>query len=742
MKKLIAISGFIAIGLVLISFQNCYSPFGAPKNDQVEDLSMRDTDGDSVADKDDNCPSIANTDQSDVDNDKMGDACDKEDGRDNDGDGVINAKDNCIQIANPDQADWNHSGLGDACKDTDQDSILDNADNCKSVANVDQKDTDHDGIGDACDSDKDGDGIADAIDNCKLVANADQKDTDHDGVGDACDSLTDRDSDGIADSIDNCPDIANKDQLDTDQDGIGDVCDGDADGDGILNAVDNCPLVANASQTNLDGDAFGDVCDSDRDGDLIANAVDNCPDNHNPDQADSNKDGRGDLCQAEQMTTSALADPTFTDYNGKLYFTRRKAQVNSFIPTDTEIWVSNGKPTGTKVEATLENFVGRDMHSDGIHIFIGYQYDSYSKEHKVAAFDPLTKVVTFQKTSLANPSYYLAPSLDSYGMLWPGVSPAGENTLSLWNGSKISAPILTTSKNIQFLMYGDSDRNFMSGDTRIILLSAPLNPLSLELKSVSRFGSTPLPIQKAGYVIAQARSNSVSCGGSQALIQVLFGKGTPNQYSTYPEVATEVWCTDGAELGTKKIAEVPERFSPEWNGPVLALNNSVVYLTHKNGRFATNLSWMSYDSQDATAYELHPAESLSTFSIFHSMGTYAVGHRLVGDKIEILRIEKFLTQTRVLGTFPARSFYGYNNHITIGNQLFFNNVNDAEFPYSLWKTDGTSAGTRRVFELPVREMKRIGDDLYFVSSCSARLFNRKTKTCDSYTEQGVYFYKL
>jgi len=52
-------------------------------------------------------------------------------------DGVI-ANDNCQDTSNPDQTDTDNDGVGDAC------------DNCPSVANNDQLDSDNDGIGDVC----------------------------------------------------------------------------------------------------------------------------------------------------------------------------------------------------------------------------------------------------------------------------------------------------------------------------------------------------------------------------------------------------------------------------------------------------------------------------------------------------------------------------------------------------------------------------------------------------------------
>ncbi len=199
-----------------------------------------DYDSDGFEDDSDNCPFMANRDQTNSDGDTIGDVCDNAPGQSND-----------------DQSDIDGDGVGDvADDDKDNDGKANAVDNCPNVKNVLQTNTDGTGAGDACSNDDDGDGFPDKTDTCPLVANADQNAGPR---GAACNS--DLDVDTFLDALDNCPSVSNVDQKDSDADGIGDACDTDVDNDTIPNNIDNCTRLANVEQVDLDRDGAGDACD-------------------------------------------------------------------------------------------------------------------------------------------------------------------------------------------------------------------------------------------------------------------------------------------------------------------------------------------------------------------------------------------------------------------------------------------------------------------------------------------------
>ena len=124
--------------------------FGSSDGTEIRVLTGKNEDGDKVVDTDDNCPTIANSDQADLDKDEVGDVCD-----------------NCPLDFNRDQANFNNltDESGDACGDADDDGVADADDNCRLDFNPDQANFNNltDATGDVC-GDADGDGHVDADD--------------------------------------------------------------------------------------------------------------------------------------------------------------------------------------------------------------------------------------------------------------------------------------------------------------------------------------------------------------------------------------------------------------------------------------------------------------------------------------------------------------------------------------------------------------------------------------------------
>ncbi len=110
-----------------------------------------DTDGDGVSDTQDNCPSVANADQADLDGDGTGDVCDN----DIDGDGVANALD-AFPLDPTETTDTDNDGIGNnADTDDDNDGLLDTAEDINANGVVDAGETD------PLNPDTDGDGYSD-----------------------------------------------------------------------------------------------------------------------------------------------------------------------------------------------------------------------------------------------------------------------------------------------------------------------------------------------------------------------------------------------------------------------------------------------------------------------------------------------------------------------------------------------------------------------------------------------------
>ena len=301
-----------------------------------------DTDLDGTPDKDDNCPTTANADQSDIDNDGDGDLCDD----DIDDDGINNYDDDCNgPTANWDSTDWLLDRDGDGCHDAteddddDADGILDLDDSCDDFTtqhnwtSTNLSDWDSDGCKDSIeDDDDDSDGVPDGSDLCptnpswKNWTSDSSTDLDSDGCHDDGED-SDDDGDGILDDLDACyrGEVGWTQNSSTDFDGDGcrdDVEDLDDDNDGVVDVTDRCPTGATGwtsiELTDNDGDGCRDVDeDDDDDDDGLLDNLDSCPDGRHGWTSGPASDRDGDGCKDEGPENSGHGEDEDDDGDQK-----------------------------------------------------------------------------------------------------------------------------------------------------------------------------------------------------------------------------------------------------------------------------------------------------------------------------------------------------------------------------------------------------------------------------------------
>ncbi|MFH0701729.1 MAG: thrombospondin type 3 repeat-containing protein [Candidatus Woesearchaeota archaeon] len=307
----------------------------------VEIVVPVDTDKDGIEDTKDNCPTVANADQKDTNEDGMGDACDSnlqkyeqlltlytieyntvdqliEDSADqlqnSCSPGVQEFQKGMITsgIIRANNAYLSLTEVTLAAKSKGYTELADRiealAHQFETLASATQSYLDSWKPADICITeviDTDKDGIEDTKDNCPTVANPNQEDSDADRIGDACE---------ISDCVDsdNGIDIHTKGSITVKGNTILDVCEGDLVKEQICTGeyggftLQMCPN-GETCQEGACAERIRPPVDTDKDG--IEDTKDNCPTVANADQKDTDADGVGDACEP-------IIPPTDTDKDG------------------------------------------------------------------------------------------------------------------------------------------------------------------------------------------------------------------------------------------------------------------------------------------------------------------------------------------------------------------------------------------------------------------------------------------
>jgi hypothetical protein len=294
--------------------------------------AMLDTDGDTVADCIDGCPTdpfkiaagICGCGVSDVDTD---------------GDTVADCLDGCpldsAKIAP------GICGCGVSDVDTDGDTVADCLDGCPNDSAKIAPGICGCGVPDV---DTDGDTVADCIDGCPNDVNKTAP-----GVCGCGNSDVDSDGDTYADCVDGCPSDPAKQA--PGQCGCG-IADTDTDGDGTADCNDGCPLDNGKIAPGQCGCGVSDV-DTDNDG--IADCNDNCDTIANPGQADCDLDGIGDVCEIANNTASDIdlnGIPDSCQPGAILVYCSSGTSVNGCVPSISTFGTpSASQPNGFYVSA-------------------------------------------------------------------------------------------------------------------------------------------------------------------------------------------------------------------------------------------------------------------------------------------------------------------------------------------------------------------------------------------------------
>jgi ELWxxDGT repeat protein len=167
----------------------------------------------------------------------------------------------------------------------------------------------------------------------------------------------------------------------------------------------------------------------------------------------------------------------------------------------------------------------------------------------------------------------------------------------------------------------------------------------------------------------------------------------------------ELWKTDGTVAGTQLVKDIngvsggDDSSSSPQNFEVLG---SELLFTADDGLGAGRELWVSDGTATGTVAIKHLVPDTSSidiedFAVVNGTGYFTVGN----DGTDLWKTDGTATGTMELGTFDDVYFPGYgssddtNAPPVIGGDFFFEatTVSGENYGYSLWKTDGTPAGT-------------------------------------------------
>jgi ELWxxDGT repeat protein len=175
-----------------------------------------------------------------------------------------------------------------------------------------------------------------------------------------------------------------------------------------------------------------------------------------------------------------------------------------------------------------------------------------------------------------------------------------------------------------------------------------------------------------------------------------------------PDYGWEIWRTDGTEVGTTRITDLPAPavgLSANWR--LEQVGDHIVFWGPAGG---TQTALLATDGTAGGTVSLGLSQSYIDF----------LGDRLVlGDKLLLWAKDPthpnglWVTDGTPAGTTLVRSGPMRGNLVAAGGLAYFVNWNNEQ---ELWRTDGTPAGTflLRTFTQPVGTLVPFGNQLYFV----------------------------